>query len=134
MIVANAWTGLGYHMIIAMAAIASIPEELLEAADLDGCVGLKKIWYIILPVIWEAMKISVVLIITGSLKNFDIIFVMTEGGPNGLTNVPATLMYFEAFRYHNYGLGSAIAALIFILSVVLAVFTLRVMQREKLEF
>jgi len=130
----NAWTGLGYHMIIAMAAIAAIPEELLEAADLDGCIGLKKIRYIILPIIWEAMKISVVLIITGSLKNFDIIFVMTEGGPNGLTNVPATLMYYEAFRYQNYGLGSAIAAFIFILSVVLAIFTLRVMQREKLEF
>jgi raffinose/stachyose/melibiose transport system permease protein len=133
-IVANAWTGLGYHMVIGFAAISSIPEDILEAADIDGCIGLRKVWRIILPIVWEAMKISVALIIVGSLKNFDIIFIMTEGGPNGLTNVPATLMYFEAFRYFNYGLGSAIAAFIFIASVVLAVGTLRLMRREELQY
>ncbi len=133
-IVANSWTGLGYHMVIGFAAISSIPEELLEAADMDGCVGLRKVWHVILPIVWEAMKISVALIIVGSLKNFDIIFIMTEGGPNGLTDVPATLMYFEAFRYFRYGLGSAIAAFIFVASVVLAVGTLRLMKREELQY
>lgn len=133
-IVANSWTGLGYHMVIAFAAITSIPNELLEAADLDGCVGLRKVWHIILPIVWEAMKISVALIIVGSLKNFDIIFVMTGGGPNGLTDVPATLMYFEAFRYFRYGMGSAIAAFIFVASVILAVGTLRLMRRDPIQY
>lgn len=133
-IVANAWTGLGYHMIIGFAAISAIPEEIIESARLDGATGLKKIRYIVIPTIWEAIRISVILIVIGSMKNFDIIFVMTEGGPNGLTHVPATLLYYEAFRYENYGLGSAISMFIFVASVALSVLSMQLMKKEKIEY
>ena len=133
-IVANAWKGLGYHMIIAFAAIAGIPPYILESAEIDGAVGFKKVWHIIIPIIWEAVKISVVLIVIGSMKNFDIIFIMTEGGPNGLTNVPSTLLYYEAFQYENYGLGSAISAFIFLISILLSTVSMRAMRREKIEY
>lgn len=131
--VANVWTGFGYHMVIGFAALSAIPDGILESAMIDGASGMRKFLHITLPLIWESMKISVVLIATGSMKNFDIIFVMTEGGPNGLTHVPSTLMYYEAFKYDHYGLGSAIAVFIFASSLLLAFLSIRLMRREQIE-
>ena len=132
--ITNVWAGFGYHMMIGFAALTSIPEQILESAELDGAKGFKKLRYIILPIIWESVKISVVLIVTGNLKQFDMVFVMTGGGPNGLTQLPATLMYFEAFRYNHYGLGSAISAFLFVVCIVLAVVSMKAMEREKIEY
>lgn len=115
---ANIWQGFGYHLIIAFAAITTVPEEMIEAATIDGCSRFQKVMKIILPTIRNAIMVSMILIITGNLKNFDIVFIMTEGGPNNMTHVPSTLMYKEAFKYEHYGLGSAIAAFIFLLSLV----------------
>jgi raffinose/stachyose/melibiose transport system permease protein len=133
-IAANVWTGFGYHVVIGFAALLGIPDEIMESAALDGANGFQRLVKFTLPMIWEAIKISVVLIITGSMKNFDIVFVMTEGGPNGLTHVPSTLLYYEAFKYDHYGLGSAIAVFIFVVSLFLALISLRLMQREAIEY
>lgn len=133
-VITNVWAGFGYHMMIGFASLSSIPEEILESAELDGAKGFKKLWYILLPIIWESVKISVVLIVTGNMKQFDMVFVMTGGGPNGLTQLPATLMYFEAFRYDHYGLGSAISVFLFIVCIALAIFSLKAMEREKIEY
>ena len=133
-IIANVWTGFGYHLVIAFAAITTIPSEILEAARIDGCKGGQMVRRIIVPMIWNVMKVSVILIITGSLKNFDIVFVMTEGGPNGLTHVPSTLMYYEAFKYDHYGVGSAIAVFIFLLSLGMSIVSMRLMRRETVEY
>lgn len=130
----NTWIGVGFHMALMLAALSGIPTEIIEVACLDGAKGFRKLFSIILPMIWENIKSSVVIMITGSLKAFEIVFVLTEGGPNGLTHVPTTLLYNEAFRYENYGTGSAIAVFIFILSLLLTLFSMRVMQREKLEY
>jgi raffinose/stachyose/melibiose transport system permease protein len=132
-IIVTTWASVGYYMAIGMAAIAGIPEEVMESAKLDGAIGWKRVFYIMVPMMWESIKISVVLVITGVLKIFDIIFIMTNGGPNGATHVPATLMYNEAFKYNNYGLGSAISTVIFLLSITLALLSLKLMQRDKLE-
>lgn len=132
--IANVWTGFGYHMVIGFAALSAIPDGILESAMIDGATGLKQFRYITLPMIWESMKISIILLVTGSMKNFDIIFVMTEGGPNGATHVPSTLMYYEAFKYDHYGLGSAIAVFIFVISLALAWLTMRLMQRDAIEY
>jgi raffinose/stachyose/melibiose transport system permease protein len=133
-IAANVWTGFGYHVVIGFAALSGIPAEIMESAALDGANAFQRLVRFTLPMIWEAIKISVVLIVTGSMKNFDIVFVMTEGGPNGLTHVPSTLLYYEAFKYDHYGLGSAIAVFIFLVSLVLALVSLRLMQREAVEY
>lgn len=131
---ANVWSGFGYHMVIGIAALAAIPDSILESATLDGASGARQFFNIKLPLIWESMKISVVLIITGSMKNFDIIFVLTGGGPNGLTHVPSTLMYYEAYKYDHYGLGSAISVLIFAACLLLAYLSMRLMKKETIEF
>lgn len=127
-IIANVWCGFGYHMTISYAAISEIPVEILEAAELDGAKGMRKIKDVVLPSIMESIKISTVMIITGSIKTFDIIFIMTEGGPNGMTQVPGVMMYNEAFKYNHYGLGSAISVVIFVLCIVFSVLSLRLMS------
>lgn len=132
--IANVWTGFGYHMVIGFAALSAIPDGILESAMIDGATGIKRFFHITLPMIWESMKISIVLLVTGSMKNFDIIFVMTEGGPNGATHVPSTLMYYEAFKYDHYGLGSAIAVFIFVACLALAGLTMKAMKRDTIEF
>lgn len=132
-IIANAWCGFGYHMTIGFAAISGIPEEIMEASEIDGVTGFRRIIKIVIPMIWEPLKTSVVLIITGSIKVFDIVFVMTEGGPNGLTQVPSTLLYNEAFKYSNYGTGSAVSVLIFVVSLLLAVLSMRIMKENAQE-
>ncbi|MEG1516061.1 MAG: sugar ABC transporter permease, partial [Clostridia bacterium] len=99
--IANAWCGFGYHMTIGFAAITGVPKEILESSEIDGATSARRFVSIILPIIWESVKTSTILIVIGSIKLFDIVFVMTEGGPNGLTHMPATLLYYEAFKYQN---------------------------------
>jgi raffinose/stachyose/melibiose transport system permease protein len=133
-ILVNSWAGIGFHMTVTYAAISSIPDEILEAAVLDNCTGLKRVFYIIIPMIWESITSCVIIIVTGILKQFDLVFVMTEGGPNGLTDVPSTILYKEAFRYTNFGKASAIGVFIFLFSVMLTIISLRLTKRERLEY
>lgn len=133
-ILVNTWCGIGFHMTVSYAAISGIPDEVLEAGKLDGAVGLKKIGYIIIPMIWESIISSIVVIVTAVLKQFDLVYIMTEGGPNGLTDVPSTLLYKEAFRYNNFGKASVIGVYIFVLSVVFTIISLKITKRERLEY
>ena len=121
-------------MTVSYAAISGIPEDIIEAGKLEGASGLKKIRYIIIPMIWESIISSIVVIITAVLKTFDLVYVMTEGGPNGLTDVPSTLLYKEAFRYNDFGKASVIGVYIFLLSIVFTVISLRITKRERLEY
>ncbi|HEY5586854.1 MAG TPA: sugar ABC transporter permease [Ruminiclostridium sp.] len=130
LILITAWISSGYYLTIGFAAISSIPDEIMEAGLIDGADGIKKVFYITLPLIWESVKISVILVITGILKIFEIVFVMTQGGPNGLTEVPVSLMYNEAFKYGHYGRGSAIAVIVFLMSVFITIISLKLMQRK----
>lgn len=130
-ILVTTWSSFGYYMTIGLAALAGIADEIHDSAKMDGAAGLRKLVHITLPMIWESIKISVVFVITGVLKIFDIIFVMTNGGPNGSTQVPATLMYEEAFKYGHFGLGSAISTVIFAISMLLTVISLKLMQWKK---
>ena len=129
-ILVTTWASVAYYIVIGLAALNSIPEDILESATIDGANTWKKVIYIMIPMIWESIKISVVMIITGVLKVFDMVFVMTEGGPNGLTHVPATLLYSQAFKYNHYGIGSAISTVMFLMSLALTIISLKIMNRD----
>lgn len=133
-ILVNAWAGIGFHMTVSYSAIQAIPDDVMDAASLDGCVGLKKVFYIIIPLIWESIISCCIVIVTAVLKQFDLVYVMTSGGPNGLTDVPSTLLYKQAFKYSDYGVGSAIGVIIFIASVLCTLLTLRLTNKEKIEY
>lgn len=114
-IVVALWQYLGYHILIQFTGIQNIPSDIYEAAKIDGASGLKADRYITLPLIVPIFKISVVLSFIGSLQSFDLIMVMTGGGPAHATEVVASLMYNMSFLSMKYGYGSAIASFLVIL-------------------
>jgi len=109
------WQYVGYHMLLLYAGVKSVPKELREAAMLDGASDRKVNRYIVLPYIKPIIRISVIFAITGSLKSFDLIYVLTNGGPFHSTEVPSTLMINMLFLRNRYGMGSTIAVMLIIL-------------------
>lgn len=103
------WQYIGYHVLIQFTGIRNIPADIYEAARIDGAEGLKADRYITLPLIVPIFKISMVLAFIGSLQSFDLIMVMTGGGPAHATDVISTHMYNMSFLSMKYGYGSAIA-------------------------
>lgn len=128
----NIWAGIGYYMVILLAGLTTIPEDVLEAASIDGANGFKKLMLITIPLLKPIISICIVMDIIGTIKVFDLIFVMTEGGPNGLTNLPTTLMYYEAFRYDNYGMGSAIGVIILLIALLLTLGSDKLLKRRQI--
>lgn len=117
-IVVGLWQYLGYHILIQFTGIQNIPSDIYEAAKIDGADGFKADRYITLPLIVPIFKISVVLSFIGSLQSFDLIMVMTGGGPAHATDVISSHMYNMSFLSMKYGYGSAIAS--FLVVVCLA--------------
>ncbi len=109
------WQYVGYHMLLLYAGVKSVPTELREAAMLDGASDWQVNRYIVLPYIKPIIRISVIFAITGSLKSFDLIYVLTNGGPFHSTEVPSTLMISMLFLRNRYGMGSTIAVLLIVL-------------------
>ncbi len=109
------WQYVGYHMLLLYAGVKSVPLELREAAMLDGATDGQVNRYIVLPYIKPIVKISVIFAVTGSLKSFDLIYVLTNGGPLHATEVPSTLMISMLFLRNRYGMGSTIAVLLILL-------------------
>lgn len=124
------WNYIGPYLIIFIAAIQNIPSEMEEAAMIDGASGWKKLIYIILPNMWTTIKVAVVLCISGSLKAFDQVFVMTGGGPAESTEILATYMYNNTFLVYRYGYGSAVSTMIILLSLILIGISQVLMKRK----
>ncbi|PAD69371.1 ABC transporter permease [Bacillus sp. 7586-K] len=102
------WQYAGFYILIYYAALKNVPNEVIEAAKIDGANPLQIAFQIKLPLISGVFKVTIMLAVVGSLKYFDLIYVMTGGGPNGASEVIASYMYKEAFKLNNFGYGSAI--------------------------
>lgn len=111
------WQYVGYHMIIQLAAMRNIDPSLYEAAEIDGATSWQQFTNITFPLIKPILKIDAVLIITGSLKYYDLVAVMTGGGPNHATEVMSTYMYYQAFNILKYGYSAAIGVILLLLCV-----------------
>ncbi len=132
LVIVCAWTSVGYYMILCLAGLTIVPASVIEAGVIDGVTGLKKVRFLYIPMLWQSIEVSVIMVITGVLKIFDTVYILTPtGGTQNCTVVPALLMYNEAYRYNNYGLGSAIASVIFALSVIITLFSLGIMNRRR---
>ncbi len=112
------WQYAGFYILIYYAALKNIPSSIIEAAIIDGANPWQLAYKIKLPLIAGVIKVTIVLAVVGSLKYFDLIYVMTGGGPNGASEVIASYMYQKAFRSFNFGYGSAIAFSLLILCIV----------------
>lgn len=111
------WQYVGYHMIIQLAAMRNIDASLYEAAEIDGASKWQQFTMVTLPLIKPILKIDAVLIITGSLKYYDLVAVMTGGGPNHATEVMSTYMFYQGFRTLKYGYSAAIGVILLLLCV-----------------
>lgn len=129
-IITAIWQSTGFSMILFLAGLQGIPKELYEAAQLDGAGSFKCFRYITIPLLQEMFIIVASLLIATSLKIFDLVYIMTWGGPARSTQVLATWMYFNTFLYHSAGYGSAIA---FVMACIVLLITypyIRLMSRR----
>lgn len=112
--VALVWQYVGYHMLLMYASAKSIPADLFEAATIDGAGEVKMAFHITIPLMKPILRVCVVFAVIGSFKAFDLIYVMTSGGPLHATEVPTTLMYTTIFSRYKYGYGSSMAIFIIV--------------------
>ena len=124
------WQYVGYHMLLMYAGVKSVPTELREAAMLDGATNWQVDRYVVLPYIKPILRISVIFAVTGSLKSFDLIYVLTNGGPLHATEVPSTLMINMMSLRNRYGMGSAIAVLLIALCFAFALLIGMIFREE----
>ena len=130
-IAAWSWQQTGLAMVIFLAGLTTIPNEYLEAAELDGAAGLRRIRYVVLPLLRPATVVVVALSVINSLKGFDILYVMTAGGPFHSSDTLAMFMYTESFKKYRMGYGSAISVVLFLITTVIVVIYFR--QLAKLD-
>ncbi len=133
-IAAGLWPQIAYCMILYLTGLNNVASDQIEAARLDGAKGWRMLWFVVLPQLRPATFIAVVVTVIGALRSFDMIAIMTQGGPYGSTNVLAYYMYETAISEYGerYGYGSAIATVLFMIMLVyISYFLWRMYQDEK---
>jgi len=127
------WKFFGYHMILYIAGLQNIPAELEEAAQIDGCDKLQTLRYITIPLLGSTIRLTIYLSVLGSLQFFDLIWVMTTGGPVNASDTMATYLYKFGFQRFQLGYGSAIAVIIFLICFSFSLIYQRVAMRRDFE-
>ena len=133
-ILAGLWPQIAYCMILYLTGLNNVSPDQVEAGRLDNASGWKMLWFIILPQLKPATFIAIVVTVIGALRSFDLIAIMTQGGPYGSSNVLAYYMYETALSEYGfrYGYGSAIATVLFLIMLVyISFFLWRMYQDEK---
>jgi raffinose/stachyose/melibiose transport system permease protein len=121
---ANVWQWAPFYMIIYVAALVGIDPEIYEAAALDGARGLQRFLYVTLPLLRPVLITTSILSLAGSIKAFDLVYIMTDGGPSNSSELLATYMFREGFTNYRLGYASAIAMVMFLITFVLTVVVL----------
>lgn len=123
------WRHIGFYMVLFMAAIEGIPDEIFEAAQIDGCNKRQLVWHITLPLMSGAIRTAAVLVMVGSIKYFDLIWIMTRGGPVHASELIATYMYKETFLNWHMGYGATLAFALFVVAFSVSLLFLRLTSR-----
>lgn len=133
-IVVDVWKWLGFHAVIYLAGLQTIPDELYKAARIDGAGAVKRFRHITLPLMMPVILINIILGLSGAfVRNFDIVQVLTQGGPNHATEVVMTYMVKTAFQDGNMGYASAMGYALFLIVALSCVLLLGLMRRSKVE-
>jgi raffinose/stachyose/melibiose transport system permease protein len=126
----DTWRGVGYIMVILIAGIQAIPRDYYEAAAIDGASGWKAFLNVTLPLLMPVLAVTTVLNLLYGLKVFDIVFVLTNGGPGRATDTVYTAI-FDEFSKGRYGVATALSSLLFLIMIGLGYFVIRLMHREE---
>ena len=129
-ILAATWNAVGLPMLLFLAGLQTIPPELHEAAKVEGATPLQRFWHVTFPLLRETTLIVLAITSINALKAYDIIYAMTNGGPANRTQLLSTWMYFLTYNYNEVGLGTAIAVVLFSLTLIFAIPYIRLMTRK----
>ena len=132
-IIAMVWQAIGYYMVMYMASMANIPDSLYESASLEGAGRIKQFFSITLPLIWTNIRTTLTFFVISTINmSFLMVKAMTNGGPDGASNVFLSYMYQEAYTNSSYGYGMAIGVAVFLFSFALAAVLNAVTKREEI--
>ena len=129
------WLSTGFYMVLFMAAIMNIPQDIYEAAKIDGCSVFRQTFAITIPLMWEQIRTALVFfIVTSCGVGFNVVYMLTKGGPNKASEILPTYMYLLSFGGQSkFGYAMAVATVIMVLTTALALLILRVTKRETYE-
>jgi len=131
-IITAVWRDMGYYMVLFLAGLQAIPQEYYEAASMDGAGRWRQFWSVTLPSLRPTTFLVLVLLSVSSFKVFDLIFVMTQGGPGRATLVLSQLIYQDGIINGQFGYSSAISLVLFVIVLIVTVFQFRIQQiRER---
>ena len=134
-IFALVWQAIGYYMVMYMSSMSAIPQDYYEAASLDGATEWQMFWKITFPLIWNNIRTTLTFYIISTINlSFLFVQIMSNGGPNGNTEVVLNYMYKQAYSNGAYGYGMAIGVVVFLFSFVLAGIVNKITEREVYDF
>jgi raffinose/stachyose/melibiose transport system permease protein len=128
------WSGFGWGLLFYYAGVKGIPEELYEAARLDGATGIKLHWRITVPLLSPVITVQVTLAMITALKQMETVFLTTNGGPGDSTQFLAVYLYNQAFSASNYGYANAISIMFIIVCLLVTFLLNRVMKNKNLDY
>ena len=129
LIIVSVWKLIGYNMVIFLAGMSTLNNELLEASKIDGANEIETFWHVTLPLLSPTIFFVVIITAISSFQVFDLIYIMTQGGPLDSTNVLVYSIYKNAFEYFNVGKASALAYVLFAIIFILTLFQWKIRKK-----
>lgn len=131
LILVNVWRTFPFAMLLSLAALQTIPEQLYEAARVDGAGAFQRLIHVTFPLIKPTLMITIIILSLAYFNYIDLPFILTGGGPLGETEVLTLRVYREAFSFNKLGFGSAIAIIVFVINIVLSLLYIKVLRSER---
>ncbi|MGM7722679.1 carbohydrate ABC transporter permease [Metabacillus sp. Hm71] len=133
-LIVSLWQGIGYMMVIYMAALQGVPKQLKEASMIDGANVFQRLRHVVIPMIMHAITICSFLTLNGAFKVFDVVYALTQGGPGTSTQVMALNIYEEAFSNNfRFGYANAKAMILFLVVLIITLIQVTILKRKEVE-
>ncbi|SHG99851.1 carbohydrate ABC transporter membrane protein 1, CUT1 family [Kaistia soli DSM 19436] len=130
-VVVDIWKWTGFHMVIYLAGLQALPKDLTEAASVDGATAWQRLVHITLPLLSRYTATNVIIATLGAFSVFDLIYVMTQGGPFGSTQVAMMQVYLQAFQFHRLGYASTQATVLLAIIAIVSIVVMRLSRRPE---
>jgi len=131
-IIAQTWNSCGVQVILFNSGFMNMPHEVIESATIDGASGMKMIYHMVIPLSWDIIKMVIILQTVGALRAFDLVYVMTGGGPNHSTELLPLHLFVNSFQNFNIGYGNVVAIIIFVMAMLLTMGMKKIMYKESI--
>ena len=131
-ILANIWVGIPFNVVLLYSALTTIPDDFYEAAQIDGAGRLARFWFITIPLVRPTLVVAAVLGFIYAIKTFDVVYVLTGGGPDGATQLISLYAFDQSFGgQFAFGVGAAVGNISVLISIVVAILYLFLLRREE---